>query len=420
MKIMKIVLLILLFHLATNEIYDINTNYNEIELKDSYSTLFYHLREPSITAGKNPYFFFNFEQGNSFLLEVNVTIRDQYENKREYSISEYPDKTKWYSFEIVNPGNQTLSIEIEKFVSNNIKIIFIENSREIIIDLANLFNLDLKILEIYSKTLPLIFDANSNEYETFIIPDLDKYSYYTIIDGNAILEYCLVNGNECIYQECNGIVNFAKGKKYKIKLNLQDYYSYYYFFMFSDITIFKEIELGVTKFSSNRNRINYIIINIKNNEKMNIFLKSYNNRYYRYYTALINDYNKDNLIEDIVNIDYETRESDEIMQLTKSTYNYLVIKIKDISFNKIDGFICVVSDLHIINYKDAPQELEVEQGRNALIKIENFSSGGTGVLASSNKNIIIIDSSFIYSNASNIVFLIKDSFQSFYEDAKYV
>ena len=175
-------------------------------------------------------------------------------------------------------------------------MVVLDNSREININLDNLLNLDLKIEQIRSPTLPLIFSIISSQNKISVMPHEITIDYYNVINTNTILEYYIVSGNYCNYKEFN-ILNFEMEKKYKIKLNLLQASNNFYLIQFPFYSIFKEIDFGVTNFESKQNKISYIIINLKDYKIFKLFLKvdieCYNS--FNYSTALIGDYNKESL-----------------------------------------------------------------------------------------------------------------------------
>ena len=86
-------------------------------------------------------------------------------------------------------------------------MVVLDNSREININLDNLLNLDLKIEQIRSPTLPLIFSIISSQNKISVMPHESTIDYYNVINTNTILEYYIVSGNYCNYKEFN-ILNF--------------------------------------------------------------------------------------------------------------------------------------------------------------------------------------------------------------------
>ena len=101
----KIFLFTLLLYLVSNKIYNISTNYDEINLKGFFSTISYYFTGSNIPVGKSPYFFFKFiQEENSYSwFKIRVKIKDEYENEQEYSLYNNSESTNWNSFEILNP-----------------------------------------------------------------------------------------------------------------------------------------------------------------------------------------------------------------------------------------------------------------------------------------------------------------------------
>ena len=399
----ELILIAFLFHLISNEIVDVTSNLAEIELKDSSSLLFYDFPEPNKQEDKSIYFFFKIIETNYY--GINIKVIYEYEKEDELSFN----GKELYYLEITNVASQRFMFNITKYTSETIKMIFIDNSREININLDNLFALDLKLEEIPIQPLPLIFNIDSIVDKTFII-NYDKESY---------LEYCIDNGYDCFFQSFNEVY-FEKGKKYKVKLN--SFIEIEHTFDIPFLVIIKEIEFGARILKKNQKTEMIFIINTKDNDMFNLYLKNNNdNNNFEYSTAFINDYQKEHLLEindDDINL--VSRISNSKIEITKydSNYNYLLIIISDYM---VDGFFCTFNDYYTFNNYFSNQIIEIQQGKSALIFYEKYSySGCKKVLVSSIKNMAILDSFYKFSNLTNILIFINNKYSNYDEASDYI
>ena len=393
-----LILLLSLFYVISNEILEIPTNFAEIELKESSSSLFYDFPEVHIQEGKSIYFFFKFLLSSSNQIDIKVF----YEDGEEYTL---PCNSN-YDFcflEISNKISQRFTFDVTKYYSDPIKIIFIDNSRELNINLDFLFGLDLKLAELTKEPLPLIFNIGLVDEKTIMIAEIEKP-----------LEYCIDNEYECLFESFK-IVNFEKGKKYKIKLG--SYYDDAYTLELPYFSIIKEIEFGAKIISKTQQNTIIFIMNIKNNERFYLYLNN-NNTQSSYETTFITEYEKENILDIINNLNMKIITASDPIEVTNynSDSNYLLIIIKKGKIN--NGYICTFNDYYTFKYHDFNDkiQIEIEKGRNALINYNKYFSKGKKVLVSSNKNMAILDSSFKASNLTNIFILDNNNNDYYYDE----
>ena len=396
-------LLLSLFYVISNEILEIPTNFAEIELKESSSFLFYDFPEAHIQEGKSIYFFFKFLQSSYNQIDIKVFNEDGEEDSLPCN--------SYYDFcclEILNKTSQQFTFKVTNYYSDPIKIIFIDNSREININLDFLFGFDLQLTELTKEPLPLIFNVGLVDEKTIMLAEIEKP-----------LEYCIDNEYECLFESFKN-VNFEKGKKYKIKLESYietNYYGDTYTLELPYFSIIKEIEFGARILSKTQQNAIIFIMNIKNNERFNLYLND-NNIQNSYETTFITEYEKENILDIINNLNMEIRSANDLIEVINynSVSNYLLIIIKKGKIN--NGFICAFNDYYEFNYYsnfNDKKQIEIEKGRNALINYNKYYSNGKKVLVSSNKNMAILDSSFKASNLTNIFILVINN-NDYYSD----
>ena len=86
-------------------------------------------------------------------------------------------------------------------------------------------------------------------------------------------------------------------------------------------------------------------MNIKNNERFNLYLND-NNLQNSYETTFITEYEKENILDIIYNLNMEIRSANDPIEVTNynSVSNYLLIIIKKGKIN--NGFICAFNDYY--------------------------------------------------------------------------
>ena len=178
MKIPQLKFIVLLFSftiLYTLSIKTLELGYNEIELMPGVTELAYTIKETSLKDDKSPFISFMVFEDN-----INVTLILKEFEDYEYESIIIPKK-QWFSFPLMI--FQELYTELHVvFVLNNdnsfpAKFIFIDNSKELNINLEKFLNRKYKILyenyEDYAPT-PLIFSIDEVKEDTYIELELNN------------------------------------------------------------------------------------------------------------------------------------------------------------------------------------------------------------------------------------------------------
>ena len=158
-------LLFLLFNIISNLPIRM-PSFAQISLKESYHMFFYEFEEPE--NAKDIYLFFIFDIEEYYYLyfpDVNIT------NEYGETISLKKNRTNNYlTYKITNLRKQKFTFSI--YCSFPLNMIFLDNSKEININLEDLFSLDLNLKITNGQLLPLVFNLDSqmdNFYLWFLI-----------------------------------------------------------------------------------------------------------------------------------------------------------------------------------------------------------------------------------------------------------
>ena len=382
---MSIWLFILSFHIILNESEQIK-NFDDIFIPaKTLKEYKYNFKELTIQDGKDAYFFFKLS--NNY--RITLTVID--EDKIETPITIY-SYSKFYFYKIENIKSQQYTFLINNSHTSRVRLIFIDNSREINIKLENLLNLSFDTELIEDKPpLPLIFNMDSLDEKTFILFET-KQETDAIYDGNSRLEYCELNERECNFKSNNeAYIFFEKGKKYKIKYNCNQRGNATYLFEKYQITSFAlEVDFGFYEFLLNNDfKKAYYILNIKNYEKENFYIYA-NMTNKKFKGAFITEEEKNEFIENKINFNSFDYISIDILsfQQMNNEKDYLIIFVEYSS--TVKGFFYFFSYLYDIQYDE---EFEIEKETYALIrKKSDDDNHHSYILASSNKNMGFLNS----------------------------
>ena len=396
-------IIFLIFDFIFNKPIEITNSASSIYIPKGESEFFYQYSDPILQEGKQAHFFFNYisynkpeikildEDGNLF------TVKFQYFDYAYFNITNY--KKQKYIFKI-NSSQET-------------ELLFLDNSREINANLDDLFNLVYTTELMDNPPLPLVFVIIAKKEKFLSVKSNGNiYSGEKIFNGDSELEFCEVNGNDCYFKNINidDYISFDKDKKYKIKINCYQYREQQYLFRRNiKVSIFKEIEFGPSLISYYSDKITYFII--KNYEKFQFSLKSKTGAINIYKYSYINEIDKQNLPQTIDKLEFYRKELKEQNEMSNNGYDYFIIQIdSDYSISK--GYLCIYTDSYLINNN---KEIEIEKGKYSLLYVNFESPLKHYILASSNKNAILLDDYLFESkNLTNLIIYYNDDIGYYY------
>ena len=185
-------------------------SYSELELNKGLSEYIYIYSNSNSYNDKIPYIYIklsNYEK-------TNVKI---YLNHDEVSYY-LTNKNEWINIPIKEQGKINITLKIEA-KERNIKMIFIDSSKILKINLIKLLNLNFSINNLHKEPIPLLFNISVDTNIYFSMAN-DENSKVLILDDNNILSY-FFQGVKYIY--------LMKDKTYKLKLNCYKDDNIYYF-----------------------------------------------------------------------------------------------------------------------------------------------------------------------------------------------
>ena len=389
---MKYFYIFLILDFILNSPIEITNSASSIPIPKGESEFFYQYSDPILQEGKQAHFFFNYLYYNKSEIKILDEDGNLFTVKFQYFDYAY--------FNITNYKNQKYIFRINSTREN--ELFFLDNSREINTNLDNLFNLVYTTELMDNPPLPLLFVIIAKKEKFLSLKSNGNiYSGEKIFNGNSELEFCEVNGNDCYFNNINinNYISFEKGKKYKIKINCyQNREKQYLFRKNIKVSIFKEIEFGPSIINYHNDKITYFII--KNYEKFKFSLKSKTGAINIYKYSYINEIDKQNLPQTIDKLEFYRKELKEQNEMSNNGYDYFIIQIdSDYSISK--GYLCIYTDSYLINNN---KEIEIEKGKYSLLYVNFESPFKHYILASSNKNAILLDDYlFEYKNLTNLI-----------------
>ena len=235
-------------------------NFDEITVNSVTNEYFYQFLEPHLIEDRDPYFYFGFLDD---VLSYSSTIRIIDENQNEgenYCKRPY----NFIGFNITNLNPQKYKFYIINSYYYSRKMLFIDSSRDININIEKLFTIKFSTNSIQNRPpMPLIFNIKSIKDKTIF--SVDPYSDTDIYDGDYILEFWEISENSSCEFTGSNLLVLKKGKKYKFQFNC--YHNSYSSFRFNAFEInyaIKEIGFGPMFFEITESaRYLYFIIDIK-------------------------------------------------------------------------------------------------------------------------------------------------------------
>ena len=263
---MQIFFLLLLFHFIVND--EPIPIINFCQKNFSNNTEFIYVPKNRVISEYEgeAFLFFSFIKSYKVDLYIYEGDSEQFDDYKEIRSTNV-----FYQYKIKN-------LESKKFIfrlttNDNGKLFFIDNSREIKGNLNNFASLFFDTKDYYHELyLPLLININPSENFLFIL----KKEYYgdNYING-YLLEYCKLNGNQCIFNGIMKTAMFEKGEKYKIRYNCyKSSISRFIFKSFTSFNIF-EIEINdIFSFELYQKEEKYFFVNVKNEENITFYINS--------------------------------------------------------------------------------------------------------------------------------------------------
>ena len=379
---MQIFFLFLLFHFIINDERIPIINFSQKNF--SNNTEFIYVPESRVISEYEgeAFLFFSFIKSYKIDLYIYEGDSEQFDDYKEIRSTNV-----FYQYKIKNLSSKKF---IFRLISDDYgNLFFVDNSREIDGNLNNFASLFFGTKDTHEQQyLPLLININPSENFLFVL----KEEYYgeNYING-YLLEYCKLNGSQCIF---NGILKtafFEKGEKYKIRYNC--FKSSSSNFMFKSFTSFNIFELEINdifSFDLYQNEEKYFIVDIKNEENITFYIKS-DYLFSIFYFAFISESEKKSLEQNIdkCNFVYEMVAQKNIFSFEKEN-DYLIIKVKYYTYDVEKGILGIFSKSYSINFDET---IEIDEGKKGIIL--NFPEAyDECFLASSNENMILLKNSF--------------------------
>ena len=390
-----------LFHNISN--LNIIKNYEEISFLEGKTEFKYEFTEPILKEEKDVYFFFKFS--SDFFIDL--TIIDEDNNKETIDVRQ---SNKYLIYKISNLKSQIYTFSINnRGWSYGQTMRFIDNSKEISTNLDDFLGFSLKTDNIYNTPpLPLIFNIDSIEEK--LILSINKESY-----TESILEVCKISENQCNFKGNMSQIIFEKDKKYKIKYNYLYNGNYYYFKAYTK-SIYKEIGIGLNKFSYYKTTLCYIIVDITKYNNFYIYI-SYNNEY-RFYYSFISEKEKNSFLNDLdVSISFDSKDTQKIINMEKEK-DYIIIKLESSYSEYINGYIVSFNSYIDIQYDTI---FEVEKGTIGILRKERIWDCDNKYFLVSSKSNMVIFSSILKEDFTNLITIDCDNYDDtliFFDSSK--
>ena len=378
---LKFVFLFLSFCLVLNKDIQINNNYEEILIYKGETFNFTYQYEQSMLSDSGNYFYFKFNVSDN--CQLIIKPEGEAETKMTISSNKY-----WHNYYVSSNTKKKYYFQILNTQTFDVRMSFIDSSKEIDLNLEKFIDLDFNTENIYNNAPnPLIFniDATHNNKLYF------KAKSGTFVSSDSLLYYCVKDEiGECSFIPLKSQF-FEKGKKYKIQLNSYKYETNTLFYMFHYFTLVKEVELG---FISNNEAINdrYFIVKLEKNSPIYLYGTDYE-------YSQITESEKQNLPDSLDSFTFENSYN-EIDCFYKDK-DYLIFKKRNsnskVFFYLFQNYI----NVKMSSFKPSGT-FEIEKEEYGLVKIYNDEKY---FIKSSNKNMGLIKSSFDINDLKSIIYI---------------
>ena len=378
---LKVVFLILSFCLILNKDIQIK-NYEEILIYKGETFNFTYQYEQSIVSNSGYYFYFKFNVSDNFQLIINP--EGETETKMTISSNKY-----WYDYYVSSNTKKKYSFQILNTQTSDVRMSFIDSSKEIDLNLEKFIDLDFNTEKIYNNAPnPLIF----NIYVTHNNKLYFKAKSGTFTGSDSLLYYCVIDEiDQCSFIPLKSLI-FEKGKKYKIQLNSYKYEKNTLFYMFNYFTLVKEVELGFISYNEAINE-KYFIVKLEENGPIYIYGADYE-------YSQITEGEKQNLPDNLDILSFKNSYNE--IECFYKDKDYLIFK-KKINSNSKVFFYLFQNYINVEMSSIKPSgTFEIEKEKYGLVKISHDEKY---FIKSSNKNMGLINSSFDTKNLKSSIYI---------------
>ena len=377
----KLFFVLLLFHFIANEPIPI---INLSQKNFTNNTEFIYLPKNKVIKEYEgeAFLFFSFIKSYKIELYIYEGDSEQFDDYKEIRSTNV-----FYQYKIKNLASKKF---IFRIISDDYgSLYFVDNSREIEGNLNNFASLFFDTKDTYEQQyLPLIININPSENFLFVL----KKEYYgeNYING-YLLEYCKLDGDQCIF---NGILKkaiFEKGEKYKIRYNcFQNSLSSFMFKSFTSFNIFEMEINNIFLFELYEKEEKFFIVNIKNEENITFYIKN-NYVFSEFYVTFISESEKESLEQNIdkYNFVFKLETWKNIFPFEREN-DYLIIKVKYNSYSIEKGILGVFSKSYSIKFDET---IEIDKGKKKSI-LYFPEAYDECFLVSSNENMLLLKDSF--------------------------
>ena len=363
------------------------SNYYETELQKGTS-LYFHLYHENIFIGNAPYFFIKFTDYQKVNLKV-------YLNETEASFTIPKEKEKWISFnirKIIGFYCCSISDIVNIFLKidtteNNIKMLFIEPSKTLKMNLKQFLSLNFITDKLIEKPFPLLLDINVEKNVSFAFKEEINYSAY---DKNTI--YNIEKNNFYKYEGLDETNLRKENNIFRFKISPYIDKNYFNFHKIKFLYYMEKIYTKNNTFQIN-NVIenNYLVLNTQNYRNISFYINDNSGSFHQYYSmALLSQKMFDNFYDNINTIQFQQVINGKVNYMDNQiNEDYLIISINNKS-SKNEGFILFFNEILEINGRDGSND--IIKGTHALIYIHLKLFTNSFLLLSSSKNMKILDS----------------------------
>ena len=356
-------------------------SFSEIVLIKGLSEYYYQYSNQFLSNIKTPFIYIklsNYEKAN---IKVYLNKEEAY-----YYLTK---KDEWINIQIKESKNINITIKVES-KEKDLKMIFIDSSKILKINLIQLLNLNFFINKlVYKEPIPLLFNITVDTNILFSIQKKEENNY-SIVDDDYILSY--YNYEKDKDNKFKGAIDafLVKGKTYIFKLNCYKDKNIYFFKKIKVDYFIEEVYIKNNTFIIHNFTLNnYIMLNIQEYSNIYFYIKDNSGFYHEYYKMTIlqkdtfeNFIKNNTYLESIKYNKITNGKLNKVENIEKEDY-YLIIKL-NYKNKKYKGFISFFSEMHII--KDENFFKEIKKGTQALI-YTNKNPFANGILSSSNNNV---------------------------------
>ena len=237
MSILKYFSLLIYFVLINSFPIELQS-FSEVVLIKDITEYYYQYSNKYSTNVKTPYIYIklsNYEKAN---LEVYLNEKEAY-----YYLSK---NDEWINIQIKEEKEINVTIKIES-KEKDLKLIFIDSSKMLKINLIKLLNLDFFVSKLYKEPIPLLFNITVDTNTFFSIQKKEE-KIYSIVDDDFILSYYdYKKDNDLRFK---GAIDafLEKDKAYIFKLNYYKDKNIYFFKKLKINYFIQEVDINNNSF----------------------------------------------------------------------------------------------------------------------------------------------------------------------------